>query len=312
MKYYLAPMEGVTSYIYRNAYHRWFTPCEKYFTPFITPNQNRTFRSKELRDVFPDHNQGLFIVPQILTNKAEDLLFTSQKMIALGYEEINLNLGCPSKTVVTKKKGSGFLSDPEELHRFLEEVYSKMELKLSIKTRIGVDDPTEFKRLLQIFNEYPVEELVIHPRTQKDFYQNTPNMEVFEEAFANSKNPIIYNGDIFTKEDEERLEKRVPQLEGIMLGRGVIKNPYLIGSIQGKTPSIETLKGFHNEIYQEYQAYLSGEKNVLFKMKELWSYMISLFEDSEKIGKKIRKSQRLKEYEEIIEELFNRTTLLDF
>ncbi|MDY3361757.1 MAG: tRNA-dihydrouridine synthase family protein, partial [Clostridium celatum] len=217
MKYYLAPMEGITGHIYRNAYEKYFHNIDKYFTPFIVPNQSLSLKTKELRDLQPENNEGLNIVPQILTNDSEGFIITAKKLKELGYDEINLNLGCPAGTVVSKGRGSGFLAKREELDIFLDEIFKIKDMKISIKTRIGKDSPEEFYKLIDIYNKYPLEELIIHPRTRQDFYGNTPNLEVFKDALSLSKHSICYNGDIFTKEDYNRFIKIFPQVDKIML-----------------------------------------------------------------------------------------------
>lgn len=234
MKYYLAPLEGVTTYVYRNAYHQFFRPMDKYFTPFIVPHQNKKFSARELKELSPENNRGLFVVPQLLTNNAEDFVKTAHDIKAFGYEEINLNLGCPSGTVVAKNKGSGFLALPDELDRFLDEIYQKTDMKISVKTRIGKTDPAEFEELLRIYNKYPIEELIIHPRVQTDFYKNTPNREVFRDALTRSRHPLCYNGDIFSAADYEMFAAEFPTVEMLMCGRGIISNPALIDEIDRK------------------------------------------------------------------------------
>ena len=300
MQYYLAPLEGITTYVYRNAYHKYFRKMDKYFTPFIVPHKDKKFNTRELKELSPEHNHGLNVVPQLLTNNAENFLKTAKDIVQMGYDEINLNLGCPSRTVVTKKKGAGFLEYPEELDRFLDEIYGNANFKISVKTRIGKDSPDEFYQLLEIYNKYPIEELTIHPRIQTDYYQNTPNLDMFKVAYEESKNPICYNGDIRTTDDLTSLTQQFPDLKHVMIGRGIIHNPGLLTTFDK-----EILLSFHNMILEEYIKISSGERNVLFKMKELWFYMLNLFKDAEKIGKKIKKTERLKEYEAIINMLFN-------
>lgn len=299
MQYYLAPLEGITTYVYRNAYHKHFKKMDKYFTPFIVPHKDKKFNTRELKELSPEHNQGLNVIPQLLTNNAEDFLKTAKDIVQMGYKEINLNLGCPSKTVVTKKKGSGFLEYPEELDRFLDIIYGNADFKISVKTRIGKDSPDEFYQLLEVYNKYPIEELTIHPRVQADYYQNTPNLDMFKVAYEESKNPICYNGDIRTTDDLTSLIQQFPDLKHVMIGRGIIHNPGLLTNFDK-----EILLSFHNMILEEYIKISSGERNVLFKMKELWFYMLAMFENVEKIGKKIKKTERLKEYEAIINMLF--------
>ena len=305
MKFYFAPMEGITGYIYRNAHATFFNNVDKYFAPFIATNQHRRFSTRELQDILPMHNQGLVVIPQILTNNAEDFIHTAKQLKEFGYNEINLNLGCPSGTVVSKNKGSGFLSQTVELERFLDEIFSESDAKISIKTRIGKDKPEEFYELIKIFNKYPMEELIIHPRIQKDYYKNTPNMDVFKDGLAASKNTVGYNGDIFTTKDCEAFLSNFPGVDTIMLGRGLIANPGLISDITyHATLSKQLLKEFHDRLYSDYQGVLSGERNVLFRMKEVWFYMIQVFSNHEKYAKKIKKSQRLSDYEDIISSLF--------
>lgn len=291
MKFYFAPLEGVTVYLYRKAYETFFGQVDKYFMPFVSPTKNMCFTSRELNDILPEHNEGLNVVPQILTNNSEYFIHTMKDLMKFGYKEINLNLGCPAGTVVAKNKGSGFLAQREQLDQFLEEIFLKAETKISIKTRIGKDSPGEFYKLIEIFNKYPLEELIIHPRIQKDLYNNKPNMDVFKDAVSLSKNPICYNGDIFNAKDYTELIETYPNLDAVMLGRGLIANPALIGEIKNNNSADKkVMKEFHDKVYNSYQEILSGERNVLFKMMEFWFYMIHLFADSDKYLKKIRKT----------------------
>ena len=301
MKFYLAPLEGLTGYIYRNNQAKYFNPLDKYFTPFIAANQNGKLSSRELNDILPEHNEGLNVVPQILTNKSADFLLTTERLQSYGYEEVNLNLGCPSGTVVSKNKGSGFLAQKEDLNRFLEEVFSNTAAKVSIKTRIGKDSPEEFSALIEIFNQYPLEELIIHPRIQKDYYKNKPNMEVFKEALAMSKHSICYNGDLFTVKDYEQFIKECPSVENPGLSYEILHQ---------KSLDKETFKAYHDQLCKEYQEVLYGDKNLLFKLKEMWFYMSYMFEDVDKYAKKIRKAQKLHDYQAAVNQLFEEKELL--
>ncbi|WP_160675972.1 tRNA-dihydrouridine synthase family protein [Clostridium sp. C8-1-8] len=311
MKYYLAPMEGITGYIYRNAYEKFFHNIDKYFTPFIVTNKGSSLKSKELRDALPENNKGINIVPQMLSNDAEDFINTSRKLQQLGYNEVNLNLGCPAGTVVSKNRGSGFLALREELDRFLEEIFKMDDIKISIKTRIGKTSPEEFYELIKIYNKYPMEELIIHPRTQKDFYGNKPNLQVFRDAVSLSTNPICYNGDIFTLQDHEEIIKAFPEVNTMMLGRGILANPGLMDEIRNNINiDKKVLKAFHDEILSTYVEVYNDEKNAMFRMKELWGYMIYIFSDNKKYGKKIRKSQNLSEYKNAVSSLFEEQEII--
>lgn len=311
MKYYLAPIEGVTGFIYRNSYAKFFNHIDKYFTPFIVTNQGTSLKNKELRDVFPENNQGIHVVPQILTNNSEGFISVSRKLKQLGYTEVNLNLGCPSGTVVSKNRGSGFLAKREELDRFLEDIFKIEDMKISIKTRIGKDHPEEFYELIKIYNKYPLEELIIHPRTRQDFYGNQPNLEVFKDALTLSANPVCYNGDIFTVEDHNRLAKTFPDVDTMMLGRGILANPGLMKEIRDNTlMEKEVLKDFIDEVLYQYVELFQEERNALYRMKELWSYMAYIFSDSKKYAKKIKKAQSVKEYNEAVASLFEEQEII--
>ena len=310
MNFYFAPMEGITGYLYRNAHHTFFNGVDKYFAPFIFANQHDGMKGKDRKDILPENNPGVVLVPQLLTNNAKDFIHTAKNLKSLGYDEINLNLGCPSGTVVSKHRGSGFLAKQMELDQFLEEIFSEAVTKISIKTRIGKDRPEEFYELLEIYNKYSMEELIIHPRIQKDFYKNTPNMDIFDYAVTHSKNNICYNGDLFTVEDYQRFIKDYPNISRVMLGRGLLTNPGLITAItRGEKLTKELLRSYHDRIYGDYQAILFGDRNVLFKMKEIWFYLSKAFSDSEKYAKKIRKSERCSDYEEAVAKIFSECEL---
>lgn len=305
MKYYLAPMEGITGHIYRNSYEKFFHNIDKYFTPFIIPNTSTSLKTKELRDVLPENNNGINVVPQILTNDSEGFIVTTRKLKELGYDEVNLNLGCPSGTVVSKNRGSGFLAQREELDRFLEDIFSMDDVKISVKTRIGKDSPEEFYELIKIYNKYPIEELIIHPRTREDFYGNKPNLEVFKDALTSSTNPTCYNGDIFTVSDYKKITETFPNVDKVMIGRGILANPGLINEIKGKgVIDKEVLKAFHDEVFSRYREVLREDRNAIYRMKELWGYMIYIFSDNKKYAKKIKKAQNLIDYNMAVSTLF--------
>lgn len=304
MNLYFAPLEGIGGYIYRNAQADYFEKADKYYSPFLAPNQNRSISPKEYKDIAPEHNEDITLVPQIMANNAEIFLKAAQELEQLGYKEINLNLGCPSRTVVTKYRGAGFLAKPDALEQFLEEVYSKLNIRLSLKTRLGMEDEEEFEHLLDIYNKFPVSELIIHPRVQTDYYKNTPRMESFLNALEKSKNPVVYNGDIFNKEKYQQVMKQM-DVSGVMLGRGVLANPALFGEIRGTEKlSKERLLEFHERLLADYTQEMSGERNVLFKMKELWFYLAWSFTNTEKYEKKIRKAQHLSDYRLVVKQLF--------
>ena len=305
MKIYLAPMEGITGFIYRRALNECFGGFDKYFIPFIRPNQNGHFSSREKKDVSPENNRGMYAVPQILTNSVEDFLRTAEKLRIYGYREVNLNLGCPSRTVVTKGRGAGFLAEPEKLEHFLDEIFKKCPLVISVKTRLGMEEPEEFGQIIKIYNRFPLKELIIHPRVQKDFYKNTPALDAFEIALKESSNPVCYNGDLFSVQDYEKFSGRFPEVECVMTGRGTLADPALARKLKGgKGADKAELKRFHDMIYTGYCEEMSGDRTILYKMKEFWSYLAPIFPESRKYAKKIKKSEKCRIYEEVVEDLF--------
>lgn len=322
--FYFAPLEGITGYTFRNVHHAYYSGIDAYFSPFLSPNQHHAVNPKEKKDILPEHNKGIYLIPQILTNKAELMLAAAKELKQrYGYEEVNLNLGCPSKTVVTKGKGAGFLADTEKLESFFEEVFGRISVseqdfpKISVKTRIGMEDAEEFTELLRIYNQYPFSELIIHPRVQKDFYKNTPNLEAFKEAVEHSKHSLCYNGDIVILEDFIRIKEAFPTVNKIMIGRGLLINPTLVQELQayecciekgetwnGYRINFENLKQYHNKLFEKYIEQMSGDTNVLFKMKELWVYLGRMFPEKERQINKIKKANKLGEYDSLVQELW--------
>lgn len=326
-KIYLAPLEGITDSIYRNSFMKYFGGVDKVYTPFISPNSTFKFTTREFKDIDPEKNDINITVPQLLTNNSEHFLWAVGEIAALGFKEINFNLGCPSGTVVAKKKGSGLLFYPEDLDMILYEIFDGLEKtcrnadcpvpEISIKTRLGKNEPEEFYEILDIYNKYPISELTIHPRIQSDFYREPIRPEFFDYAVKHSKAPLVFNGDIKTTADiiniENKYQEPMQSSEGykvsaIMLGRGLITNPYLAleykEGLEHTALDLSKFKAFHDELLAQYIDVLSGEKPVLHRMKEFWAQWQSQFSD-EKLIKKIRKSNRICEYKDYVNALIS-------
>ena len=231
IKLYAAPMEGLTTYIWRRAQREVFGGVDKYFTPFLSPNGNLAFQQKELDEVTQGETDT---VPQLLTNRGDYFVWAARELYAMGVREVNFNLGCPSGTVTAKRKGAGLLAYPEELDRCLEEVFAALpDMRVSIKTRIGKNDPAEWERLLAIYGKYPVSELIVHPRVQKEFYRGAVHRDAFELALARRREPPVYNGDLFTAAEVEDFCRLYPQVRAVMLGRGLVADPALGRRLRG-------------------------------------------------------------------------------
>lgn len=310
MHYYFAPLEGITGSIFRNTYQEFFGGINKYFTPFLAPNRDGGLRTRERKDVLPENNRKIQLVPQILTNYAPSFVQTAQWLSDLGYEEVNLNLGCPSGTVVAKKKGAGLLGQLELLEQFLDTIFAACPIHISIKTRIGIQNPEEFSDILALYNRYPVRELIVHPRVREEFYGGKPHRESFAQAMRQTKLSLCYNGDLFRVCDIQALCMEFPSVNAIMLGRGLLADPGLLAKWEGKpAPNKQTIAAFHAALLERNRRVLSGDRNLLFRMKEIMVYLVCLFTNHEKYAKKIRKATTLPKYLAAVEELFTEQEL---
>lgn len=318
MRYYFAPLEGITGYVYRNVHHEFFPGTDRYYMPFVAPNYTKHFKSREKEDISPEHNAGIPVVPQILSNKADEALWAIEELSDRGYEEINLNLGCPMPTVARKKKGSGLLRFTDELDAYLDGVFSgvaarssdRAPVKISVKTRLGTDSTEEADALIRIYNQYPISELIIHPRSQKDLYRGVADRAAFLRVFQNSENPVVYNGDLKTPQDvlqiSEECSRTVKPLDAIMIGRGFLADPSLVRQCQGGSRiSVQELSAFHDELYHRFTETLPGQAVVISHMKELWFYMGGLFPDGAKCLKEIRRANNRVQYEAAVRVLLS-------
>lgn len=311
MRLYVAPMEGITDHVFRSVHHRYFPGADKYFTPFFSPTNDGRFTGRSLRDLDPKLNEGLPIVPQLLTKHSADFLWAAKALADMGYPEINLNLGCPSGTVVAKGKGSGLLDHLEGLKALLDGVFDyPLGAEVSVKTRLGRKDPEEFPRLLELFNDYPISELTIHCRVRDDRYRKSAQPQAFALPLQESKNPVCYNGDLADIEAFKTFQAQFPQTPAAMLGRGVVADPALLRRIQGGAPADrETLKRYIDELFETYCAVFGHARSALNRMKEIWTYQLCLFDGAEKYEKRLRKTTDPAEYRALVERIFGELPL---
>ena len=301
MRYYFAPMEGITDSIYRQLHHEYFGGVDRYYMPFLSPTMHRTLTHKEERELPPADSVPFVAIPQILTKNAEDFLWAAQVCAQRGYSEVNLNIGCPSGTVVAKGKGSGMLRDLLALEEFLDRIFAETPLPISVKTRLGLESADEFPAVLDVYNQYPIQELTIHPRVRKQFYDGPVNMELFDYAVEHSKNPLCYNGDILTLAQAEALQRKYPQVQSMMIGRGLVADP---GMLSGGTDA-KALEAFMNELMAVYEVEFGGSRNAIFRLKENWGFLHDRFEGSEKLWKRLRKTTDAAEFKAITAEIFH-------
>ena len=305
MRYYFAPMEGLTDSIYRRLHHKYFPGVDRYYMPFLSPTIHRSLTHKEDRELPLADSVPFTAVPQVLTKVSDDFLWAAQICHDRGYDEVNLNIGCPSGTVVSKGKGSGMLRSPDVLDAFLEEVFAKSSLPISVKTRLGLEKREEFPVILEVLNRYPIKELTVHPRVRKQFYDGSVDMEMFDYAAKHSKNPLCYNGDILTIPQAEALQEKYPQIQSVMIGRGLIADPGMLSGGTGKA----ALEGFMNELMAVYEVEFGGSRNAIFRLKENWGFLHSRFEGCDKLWKRLRKTTDAAEFKAISAEIFHTLNL---
>ena len=312
-------MEGITNYAYREAHRECFPGIDRYYSPFIAANQTYSMKTREKEDTAPEHNSGVVLVPQILTNNADVFLWSLRQMSQRGWTTVNLNLGCPSATVFTHGKGAGFLADPSRLDAFFEQVFEGLAAwpnsdtenpvippAVTVKTRIGIEDASEAPALLAVFNRYPIAELIVHPRLRKDFYKGEPDFDTYQLFYEEYRDPLTYNGDICSPADLRSILARFPDTARVMIGRGLITNPALVRILQGGPAlTAEELMHFHDEVYTRQKAAMGSFQNTVGKMKELWYYMGSLFPspDSARLLKAVKKARTETAYLEAAREL---------
>lgn len=303
----LAPIRGITDCHFRSIFHAHFPGFDSALAPFINPQRCSNFHVKQLKDLLPEANTTLAVTPQLLHTNAEDFLFLAHRLQELGYQEINWNLGCPAPMVTKKKRGSGLLPYPDAILSFLDPVMEKLPIKLSIKTRLGLESPDELFHLLPLLDQYPLSEIIIHGRLGSQLYRGTTDRESFARCLGRTSHSIVYNGDITTKENFEELQQQFPQINRWMIGRGVLCNPFLAEAIKGKEPgdSVRRLRGFHEELLSCYAELLSGQSHLLGRMKQLWVYLSVFFPPAQKTWKKIKKTKTKKQYLQVTEEIFS-------
>ena len=302
MKHYFAPMEGLTDRVYRRLHYKYFGGVDRYYMPFLSPTVHRALTPREARELPPADSQPFTAIPQLLTKVPEDFIWAAQQCRDLGYEEVNLNIGCPSGTVTAKGKGSGMLKDPDGLDAFLEAVFANAPLPISVKTRLGFESSQEFPRILEILNQYPICELTVHPRVRAQFYKGSVDMDAFRYACDNSRAPLCYNGNLTTLAHIEAFHREYPQVKAVMLGRGLVGDPGML--VPGGT-TVEALEKFMDALLEEYAVVFGSRRNAMFRLKENWHLLCCRFENSEKLTKKLRKTTDYDEFRAITAQILH-------
>lgn len=300
---YLAPVQESTDAVYRKAHADIFRNVDKYFAPYIVRQNDGSVKKSHLRDFMPERNKGYRLVPQILAGNADDFVFLSKLLTDAGYDEINWNLGCPYPMVTNKGMGSGLLLFPQKIEEILSQSLPKISCSVSVKLRSGFESHDDINTVMPVLNQFRLQEIILHPRIAKQLYKGTADPEVFIHAATLSKNPLVYNGDILTLEDFNRLDHLFGERSVWMIGRGILQNPFLPSEINGLThpqPRPDLLKQFHDRIFDQYSELLSGKSHILMRMLKFWSYFSFSFPDPHKTLKRIKKAGSVAKYNEAV------------
>lgn len=309
MKLYLAPMQGLTDWIFRESYYEHIAPFDKAFSPFIRVQNGDFYHPSQCRDILPEHNTFQKPIPQFLGNDADSFKRFEELCLEHKYTEVNINMGCPFVKVVSKGMGAGMLPYPDKVATFLEKVFATTTLAVSVKCRLGKEQVTEFEQLIPVFNDFPIEEMIIHPRIARQMYKGETDQEAFARYAPKLKHPVCYNGDILNTADIQKIQALMPGISAVMIGRGILQNPFLLAEIRGQELSRDEkkrmLSAFHFSLIERCKEKYSGDLNLLRRLEEMWEYHAEGFEDGRKIFKQVKKCNTLAKYEVVLSKAIN-------
>jgi len=304
MEVYLAPMQGLTDWIFRESFYEHIGQFDKSFAPFIRVQSGEFYRPSQCNDILPEHNTFQKPVPQFLGNDVESFKRFEELCLEHHYTEVNINMGCPFIKVLNKGMGAGMIPHPDKVARFLELVFASTKLQISIKCRLGQERVTEFEQLIPVFNDFPILEIIVHPRVARQMYNGEVDLEAFSLYSKELKHPVCYSGDIVNKTDVERIQALSPQVNKIMIGRGILQHPFLLDEIRQKEVSknekVSRLRAFHISLIERCKEKYAGDLNLLRRLEELWEYHAEGFEAGRKILKQVKKCNTLVKYEAVI------------
>lgn len=309
MKIYQAPLQGSTDFDFRITLAELIGGIDKYFIPYLSYGKGREIKRSQLRDVFPENNTDLPVVPQVLFSDTDELIDLISILIDYGYQEINLNLGCPYPMVTNKGRGAAWLTKPEVLEQVLNQLFSRdFKVQFTVKMRSGMDDPNDAVRIFEVLNKFPLGEVIFHPRTADQMYNGKANPQIFAEAQKVVKHSLIYNGDICSVDDLLVLKELLPAQDAWMIGRGLLSNPFLARQLKGeefsRTEMRRTLELFHQKMFERYSMRLDGMGHILTKMTQFWEYFSESFDNPHKALKLVKKSKNLQKYNAAVAEIF--------
>ena len=306
----IAPLQSFTDFRFRKAFFQFFGGVDKCYAPYIKLTNQKEIKNAQQKDILIENNPIITVMPQLMVNSADDFLMVANYVQSLGYDEINWNMGCPYPMVAKRNLGAGMLNDPDGIDRLLDDIFSKSNIKLGLKMRMGYESTEEILKVIPVLNKYPITELIIHARFAKQLYKPSVDLNRFEECISISKTPLTYNGDLNTVEDFRALKERFPTINNWMIGRGLVKDPFLAQMIKDDTTEYpedrwEIFKKFHDELYEDYASVLHGDHQVRLKMLGFWEYFSESFTNSHKSLKRIKKAKNIYAFDQAVAENFD-------
>lgn len=303
-----SPLQGFTDFRFRNAFHKYFGGIDTFYAPYIRMNGKLVIKSSYKRDLKIENNDTLEVIPQIMTNSDEEFLFVVKYIQELGYKELNWNLGCPYPMVTKKGMGSGLICNPEKIDHILKRVHNETDITVSMKMRMGYENPKEIQDVFPILDKYPLKNIAIHARIGKQLYKGGVDLESFQKCIDNTKHKLYYNGDITSVAGFKEMQERFPSIDHWMLGRGLIADPFLPKMIKANTSnypknSMEIFKNFHDTIFEQYDEFLQGPTPIRMKMLGFWEYFAQSFDNPQKVYKLIKKAGNIKNYQAAVSEI---------
>jgi len=303
-----SPLQGFTDFRFRNAQNKIFGGIDTFYAPYIRLNGKMVIKSSYQRDLLPENNNTLEVIPQIITNDADEFLFVSKYVQELGYKELNWNLGCPYPMVTKCGMGSGLISNTEKINQILHKVHNESDIIVSMKMRLGYDTTEEILDVFPILENYPIKNVAIHARIGKQLYKGGVHLDAFQTCVDNTKLKLYYNGDITTLAKFKEMQERFPSIDHWMIGRGLIADPFLPTMIKNDSfeypkNKMELFSAFHDTLYEGYSESLSGSTHILLKMHHLWEYFSIIFSNPHKVAKNIKKAKSIRNYEAAVKEV---------
>lgn len=296
---HFAPVQGHTDAAYRHFHQKVYGGNQTYYTPFIRTEKN-DIRPRDIKDATSSLNDNLHLVPQIIFRNEKELEILIEKLKILNFREIDLNMGCPFPLQTGHGRGAAVISNHELSKKIVETVNNYPEIKFSAKLRLGLENPDEWKELMPFLNEMELTHVTLHPRVAKQQYGGEVNLEKYAEFLRESKNPVIYNGDILLPSDFEKIIQDFPATKGVMIARGALGRPSLFSEIEEgkeweKEKRLEKMLEFHRLLFQHYSEVLCGDSQIISKIQPFWEYAEN--EIGRKAWKAIKKAVNLSKYQ---------------